>query len=112
MPSLANAWRGSLGALPSTLTVGKLKGKRHLLDGRTLVRSALYRAALVAVPHTPIRVAFDERLLARGKAQKGALIVCDHQRCSILNARVTQPQLWHRPLANTLTETTVLETRG
>ncbi len=52
--------------------------------------------------HTPLIAAFYERLLARGKAKKVALIACAHQLLGILNALVTQQQVWHSPLANTL----------
>lgn len=91
-----------VGVAPFNFDSGKLKGKRHIVGGRALVRSALYMAALVAVQHNSVIAAFYERLLARGKAKKVALIACAHKLLGILNALVTQQQVWHDPLANTL----------
>ena len=60
-------------------------------------------AALVAVQHSPVITAFYERLLARGKAKKVALIACAHKLLGILNALVTQQQVWQTPLTTTAT---------
>jgi transposase len=91
-----------VGVAPFNFDSGKLKGKRHIVGGRALVRSALYMAALVAVQHNPVIMAFYERLLARGKAKKVALIACAHKLLVILNALVTHQQVWQSPLNNTL----------
>lgn len=90
-----------VGVAPFNFDSGKLKGKRHIVGGRALVRSALYMAALVAVQHNPVIAVFYKRLLARGKAKKVALIACAHKLLGILNALVTQQQSWQNPLANT-----------
>ena len=92
-----------VGVAPFNFDSGKLRGKRHIVGGRALVRSALYMAALVAVQHTPLIAAFYERLLARGQAKKVALIACAHQLLGILNALVTQQQVWQNPLTTTST---------
>lgn len=42
-----------VGVAPFNFDSGKLRGKRHIVGGRALVRSALYIAALVAVQHNP-----------------------------------------------------------
>lgn len=90
-----------VGVAPFNFDSGKLKGKRHIVGGRALVRSALYMAALVAVQHNPVITAFYERLLARGKAKKVALIASAHKLLFILNALVTQQQVWQNPLTRT-----------
>lgn len=43
-----------VGVAPFNFDSGKLRGKRHIVGGRALVRSALYMAALVAVQHNPV----------------------------------------------------------
>lgn len=90
-----------VGVAPFNFDSGKLKGKRHIVGGRALVRSALYMAALVAVQHNPVIAAFYNRLLARGKAKKVALVACAHKLLGILNALVTQQQVWQNPIAIT-----------
>ena len=90
-----------VGVAPFNFDSGKLKGKRHIVGGRALVRSALYMAALVAVQHNPVIIAFYERLLARGKEKKVALVACAHKLLGILNALVTQQQSWQPPRAAT-----------
>jgi transposase len=39
-------------------------------------RSRFYMPALVAIIHNPVIKAFYERLVARGKNKKGALVAC------------------------------------
>jgi hypothetical protein len=46
---------------------------------RSLVRSALYTSALVAIQHNPVISAFYQKLLLAGKAKKLALIACAHK---------------------------------
>jgi len=57
LPELGQLGRKRLASLvgvaPFNFDSGKLKGKRHIVGGRALVRSALYMAALVAVQHNP-----------------------------------------------------------
>lgn len=105
LPELGQLGRKRLASLvgvaPFNFDSGKLKGKRHIVGGRALVRSALYMAALVAVQHNPVITTFYERLLERGKAKKVALIACAHKLLGILNALVKHQQCWQNPLANT-----------
>ena len=90
-----------VGVAPFNFDSGKLRGRRHIVGGRALVRSALYMAALVAVQHNPVIAAFYGRLLERGKAKKVALIACAHKLLGILNAIVTRQQVWQHPLTTT-----------
>jgi len=90
-----------VGVAPFNFDSGKLRGKRHIVGGRALVRSALYMAALVAIQHNPVISAFYARLLKRGKAKKVALIACAHKLLGILNAMLTQQCSWQAPLEMT-----------
>ena len=86
-----------VGVAPLNCDSGKMRGKRHIVGGRALVRSVLYMAALVAVQHNPVITAFYQRLLQAGKAKKVALIACAHKLLGILNALVKQQVPWAAP---------------
>lgn len=86
-----------VGVAPFNFDSGKLRGKRHIVGGRALVRSSLYMAALVSIQHNPVIIAFYHRLLSAGKPKKVALIACAHKLLGILNALVTKGQAWREP---------------
>jgi len=86
-----------VGLAPLNCDSGKMRGKRHIVGGRALVRSMLYMAALVAVQHNPVISTFYQRLLQVGKAKKVALIACAHKLLGILNALLKRQQSWSDP---------------
>jgi transposase len=65
--------------------------------GRAKVRSALYMAAPVAARHNPVLKAFHERLTARGKPAKLALVAGMHKLLTILNAMLKTNTAWRPP---------------
>lgn len=81
-----------VGVAPLNNDSGKKHGKRRIHGGRREVRSALYMATLVAVRYNPVIKAFYERLLARNKEKKVALIACMRKMITILNAMVRDNQ--------------------
>jgi transposase len=81
-----------VGVVPLNNDSGKKHGKRRIHGGRREVRSALYMATLVAVRYNPVIKAFYERLLARNKEKKVALIACMRKMITILNAMVRDNQ--------------------
>lgn len=87
-----------VGVAPLNCDSGKMRGKRHIVGGRALVRSVLYMSALVAVQHNPVISAFYQRLLQAGKAKKVALIACAHKLLGILNALLKHQVAWSNPL--------------
>jgi transposase len=101
LPELLSLSPKKLGALvglaPMNFDSGKMRGKRMIVGGRALVRSALYMAALVAVQHNPLIKAFYEKLLAAGKLKKVALIACAHKLLGFLSAIVKQGVPWKAP---------------
>lgn len=110
---LSNKQLASLvGVAPLNCDSGKMRGKRHIVGGRALVRSMLYMAALVAVQHNPVISAFYQRLLQAGKAKKVALIACAHKLLSILNALVKQQVSWCNPTPAEPAPLTPAATRG
>jgi transposase len=86
-----------VGIAPPNCDSGTLRGKRHIVGGRALVRSTLYMSALVAIQHNPVIAAFYHRLLQAGKAKKVALIACAHKLLGILNAILKQQEPWRLP---------------
>jgi transposase len=83
-----------VGLAPLNRDSGAWRGSRAIWGGRAHVRAALYMAALVAVRHNPVLRAFYERLLARGKPKKVALIACMHKLLTILHAVLRTHTPW------------------
>ena len=54
-------------------------------------------ATLSATRHNPVIRAFYQRLLARGKAHKVAMVACMRKLLTILNALVKKQQPWCPP---------------
>ena len=71
-----------------------MKGKRSVWGGRASVRAVLYMAALVATRYNPVIKVFYQRLLAKGKAKKIALVACMRKLLTILNAVIRQRKAW------------------
>ena len=65
-----------VGVAPFNKDSGPRRRKRRIFGGRAGIRSALYIIALVASKSNPVIRAFYERLLARGKVKKVALVAC------------------------------------
>ena len=84
-----------VGVAPFNDDSGGHRGVRHIKGGRAAVRTALYMAALVGVRHNPVLKAFYQRLLAKGKAPKVALVACMRKLLTILNAMVRSNTPWH-----------------
>jgi transposase len=83
-----------VGVAPLNHDSGHFKGKRTIWGGRARVRSVLYMAALVASRRNPVIKPFYERLIARGKLKKVALVASMHKLLIILNAMVRDRHCW------------------
>lgn len=86
-----------VGVAPLNRDSGQMQGKRTIYGGRAPVRQMLYMATLVAVRHNPVLRVFYERLLAKGKATKVALVACMHKLLTILNAMLKNGADWQPP---------------
>lgn len=84
-----------VGIAPLNDDSGKRAGARHIRGGRAEVRTVLSMATLTATRCNPVIKAFYQRLLARGKAQKGALTAAMRKRLIILNAMVKTRTPWN-----------------
>jgi len=98
LPELGTRPPGKLAALagvaPFAADSGRRKGERHIRGGRREVRRALYMAALaVARVPGPLRE-FAQRLKARGKPPKVALIAVARKLLRIANAVIRDGRAW------------------
>ena len=86
-----------VGIAPMNCDSGKMRGKRRIMGGRAMVRSALYMSVLVAVQHNPVIQDFYQRLLKAGKLKKVALIACAHKLLGFPHAIVKNQTPWLNP---------------
>jgi transposase len=80
------------GLVPAERQSGtSVRGKSHLAkQGNARLRHALYMPTLVAVHFNPTLARFYERLLARGKIKKVALVACMRKLLNIIRAMLTK----------------------
>ena len=103
LPELGTRPPGKLAALaglaPFAADSGRRRGERHIRGGRREVRRALYMAALaVARVPGPLRD-FAQRLKAKGKPSKVALIAVARKLLVIANAVIRDGRAWDPNLA-------------
>ncbi len=98
LPELGALTRREISALvgvaPMARDSGKMRGKRSIRGGRTVVRAKLFMAAWVGRRHNPVLRATYERLVAAGKPRKVALVACMRRLLVILNAIVRTDIPW------------------
>lgn len=98
LPELGQLNRGQIaklvGVAPLINQTGKSDKKRPVRGGRAPVRNVLYMATLAATRYNPVIQNFYQRLLARGKPKKLALIAAMRKFITILNDMVRQQQPW------------------
>jgi len=93
---LANRPVASLvGVAPFDHDSGKLKGQRCIWGGRQPVRDALYMAALGAIRtrHSIFRACY-QRLIAKGKRPKVAIVAVMRKLLTTLNAMLRDTRAW------------------
>jgi transposase len=84
-----------LGAAPYDDDSGKRRGERQIKGGRRKVRNLFYMACLgAATRHNPVLKAFYDRLIARGKEKKVALVACMRKLIVILNTMIARGEKW------------------
>ena len=98
LPELGQLDRRKLAALvgvaPFNRNSGTWRGHRMISGGRTSVRTVLYMASLAAIRFNPVIRANYQRLVARGRPKKVAIIACLRQLLTILNAIVRDATPW------------------
>jgi len=84
-----------LGVAPYDDDSGKRRGERHIKGGRRWVRNALYMPCLgAATQNNPVFKAYYQRLLAKGKEPKVALVACMRKVIIVLNTMIARRQKW------------------
>jgi transposase len=98
LPELGELDRRSIAALvgvaPFNCDSGRFRGRRAIWGGRAQVRHMLYMAAKSAIRFNPVIKAFYERLKARGKPYKVAMVACMRKMLTILNAMARTHTPW------------------
>jgi transposase len=84
-----------VGVAPLARDSGPRRGVREIWGGRAEVRHVLYMATVSATTHSPVIRAFYERLIAKGKPKKVALVACMRKLVTILNAMVRDQTPWN-----------------
>jgi transposase len=83
-----------VGVAPFNRDSGTFRGRRAIWGGRAHVRHILFMAAISAIRSNPVIKAFYERLIARGKPHKVAVIACMRKMLTILNAMLRSKTPW------------------
>lgn len=83
-----------VGIAPLNRDSGSLRGTRHIYGGRSSVRTALYMATVTAVRCNPVIKEFYQRLLARHKPFKVAIVACMRKLLSIVNVMIKTQTPW------------------
>jgi transposase len=82
------------GVAPFNKDSGQMKGKRAIYGGRAQVRAALYMAVLSAKKSNAVLKRFYERLIAKGKLKKVALVACMRKLIIVMNAMIRDNTQW------------------
>jgi len=92
-----------VGVAPLARDSGTHRGARTIWGGREEVRTVAYMATLSAIRHNPAIRQFHQRLIAKGKPNKVAIVACMRKLLIILNAIVRDGTPWDesRHLKNT-----------
>lgn len=84
-----------IGVAPYDDDSGQRRGERHIKGGRRWVRNAIYMPCLgAATQNNPVLKAYYERLLAKGKKPKVALVASMRKLIVILNNLIARRQKW------------------
>jgi transposase len=82
------------GVAPLNRDSGKQRGTRHIFAGRAQLRAKLYMATLTAIRCNPVIKDFYQRLIARNKLKKVAIVACMRKLLTIINVMVRDNKVW------------------
>ena len=94
-----NVLKALVGVAPFNADSGGVKGQRHIQGGRAPLRQALYMSAQTGYRCNPVLKVFYERLRAKGKSHKQAIIACVGKLVSMMNAIVKSGTKFNAKLA-------------
>ncbi len=100
LPELGRISNGAAGALlgaaPYDDDSGEHKGARCIKGGRRKLRNLLYMPVMgAATQHNPVLKAYYQRLRAKGKEAKVAIIACMRKLIVILNTMLARDEPWN-----------------
>ncbi len=72
----------------------KIKGKRRIRGGRSLIRTVLYMAMLSAIQHNSVMKVFYSKLVTQGKHKKVAITARIAKIISIHNPMIGDNSYW------------------
>lgn len=104
LPELGHLTRQAAAALvgvaPYDDDSGERNGVRYIKGGRRKLRNLLYMPVMgAATQHNPVLKAYYQRLCAKGKEAKLALVACMRKLVVILNTMLARDQIWSPPAA-------------
>ena len=88
-----------VGVAPLSCDSGQRRGKRRCWGGRGAVRAVLYMATLAAIRSNDVIRTYYHGLLARGKAEKVAIVAAMRKLLTILNAMIRDHVAFNPELA-------------
>ena len=103
LPELGHLSRREIAALvgvaPFNLDSGSKTGKRYIRGGRHKVRTVLFVSMMSAIQHHPVLKPMYQRLVAKGKPKKVALIACARKQIITLNAMMKNRTYWDESMS-------------
>ena len=84
-----------LGVAPYDDDSGNRRGERQIKGGRRRIRNLFYMPCMgAATRHNPVLKAFYDRLIAKGKLKKVAIVACMRKLIVILNTMIARREKW------------------
>ena len=98
LPELGKLNRAKIASLaglaPHPCDSGTKHGSRHAKKGRQRIKAVWMPAIACSIQHNPALKAFYQRLIARGKEKKVAMIACMRKLLVIVNQMIRNNQKW------------------
>ena len=83
------------GVAPFNRDSGKMRGKRSIWGGRSVVRTAAYMSTISAIRFNPLLKPFYTHLIEAGKLRKVAMVACMRKLLCILNVMLKNHTAWN-----------------
>jgi len=103
LPELGQLNRKEIAALvgvaPMNRESGAYRGKRRIRGGRARIRTIMFMAMMSTVQSNPRFKRDYQRLVAKGKPKKVALVACMRKMITILNIMVKTETMWDENMA-------------
>lgn len=84
-----------VGVAPLNRDSGQQRGSRHIYGGRAQLRCKLYMATMAAIRFNPVIKSFNERLIAKHKPKKVAIVACMRKLLTIINVMIRENKPWN-----------------